>query len=294
VQKNDRALLRRVPLTVLFAGVGAVVSAVVPALFLCFRSFEGRATSTASWIASEVGAAPWSHLFLFVVTTAFLASFGFWLGRKEERLRELAVTDPLTHLFNRRLFHECATIELARAERYEFPLAIVILDIDDLKRVNDSRGHRAGDEALRGVAAAIKKNIRTSDIAARLGGDEFAVLCPQTTSADAHALAERIRVAVGREGGNRLTGPVSVSAGLADRETAVDERIDGILEAADAALYEAKTCGRNCTVVFEKLGAAWVLNQRNTVWEAGQHIEKGGYDGYSGQRYESAHRGGSA
>src|SRR5271166_1665980 len=109
-----------------------------------------------------------------------------------KKLQVSAVTDPLTGLYNRRLFAESFEKELNRARRYGIPLGIVILDLHRFKEVNDKYGHPRGDEVLRAVAATLLKALRTSDSAFRIGGDEFALLLPQTDAAQALALSRRI------------------------------------------------------------------------------------------------------
>jgi len=155
-----------------------------------------------------------------------------------------ATRDPLTGLANRRLFDEILTRELARARRKEVPVALLLLDLDGFKGVNDTRGHVAGDAVLRTVAQTIAARVRASDLPARLGGDEFAVILPECGTADAQrvgeALCAQIEAAVGPE--------VTASVGVATvPEHAGDE--PGLIAAADAALYEAKSAGRNRTMV---------------------------------------------
>ncbi|PYT78681.1 MAG: hypothetical protein DMG40_19555 [Acidobacteria bacterium] len=109
-----------------------------------------------------------------------------------KKLELNAVTDPLTGLYNRRLFAESFEKELNRARRYTHPLSLVILDLHRFKEVNDKHGHPRGDEVLRVAAATLKKALRTSDSAFRIGGDEFALLLPQTDSQQALALSRRV------------------------------------------------------------------------------------------------------
>ena len=109
-----------------------------------------------------------------------------------KKLQLNAVTDPLTGLYNRRLFSEAFEKELNRARRYGLPLGFVILDLHRFKEVNDQYGHPRGDEVLRAAATTLKKALRTSDSAFRIGGDEFALLLPQTDAAQALALSRRI------------------------------------------------------------------------------------------------------
>ena len=154
-------------------------------------------------------------------------------------------TDDLTNLPNRRAFTEAAAAELVRARRSGRALAIVLVDIDDFKTVNDTYGHSAGDRVLCGVADELREHFRVIDRPARLGGDEFAVLLPETDLAGAQEAAERFVTALaGREfgeGRHRLRR-VTASAGVA---AAADLEIEVLLQAADRALYAAKKQGKN-------------------------------------------------
>jgi diguanylate cyclase (GGDEF)-like protein len=154
-------------------------------------------------------------------------------------------TDDLTNLPNRRAFNEALAAEFVRARRSGRALAVVLVDIDDFKSVNDTYGHSAGDRVLSGVADLLREHFRVIDRSARLGGDEFAVLLPETDLAGAQEAAERFVTALaGCEFGedrNRLRG-ITASAGIA---AAADREIEALLEAADRALYGAKKQGKN-------------------------------------------------
>lgn len=155
-------------------------------------------------------------------------------------------TDDLTKLANRRAFAEAAAAELVRGRRSRRPLAVALFDIDDFKRVNDTYGHAAGDDVLRGVADTLREHFREIDLPARLGGEEFAVILPETDLAGARDAAERFLTALaasstvgGDEGGMRgVTASAGVAAG-----TGVE--IEALLAAADRALYRAKERGKN-------------------------------------------------
>jgi diguanylate cyclase (GGDEF)-like protein len=154
-------------------------------------------------------------------------------------------TDDLSNLPNRRAFAEAAAAELVRARRSGRPLAVVLVDIDDFKRVNDTFGHSTGDRVLCGVADVLRDHFREIDLAARFGGDEFAVLLPETDVAGAREAAERFVTALSdREFGDGPSRPhgITVSAGVA---AAANVEIDVLLEAADRALYRAKEHGKN-------------------------------------------------
>ncbi|TDI43586.1 MAG: diguanylate cyclase [Acidobacteria bacterium] len=163
-----------------------------------------------------------------------------------ERVENLAATDALTGLFNRRYLDGALERELARASRSESSLALLMLDIDHFKSVNDTYGHAVGDLILKKVAATLSGRLRQADVLARFGGEEFVVLLPQVTAAAALDSAERIRASVERTrfhaGGKRTH--VTVSIGLAMFPDQSDAP-ESLLEAADQALYQAKKLGRN-------------------------------------------------
>jgi diguanylate cyclase (GGDEF)-like protein len=164
------------------------------------------------------------------------------------RLSEEARTDPLTGLLNRRGFGEHAAREFAHIGREGGSSALVSLDIDHFKAVNDEWGHGVGDRVLAHLARALASQSRAIDVAARLGGDEFAVLMPGSDEAGAVAFTERVRAALG-EGGSELPA-VRISAGV----IATDEPADlhGLLERVDRALYAAKRGGRDQTFVLRE------------------------------------------
>ena len=163
------------------------------------------------------------------------------LGETLAELRRLATTDPLTGLLNRREFDRLLAEESARARRSGHPLGLVLVDVDHFKRINDSRGHAAGDAVLRGLAERITRAARSVDRIARIGGDELAVLLPQTDPAGALATARGI-CAEARSAGD------TVSAGAAALAGATCES-EVLLAAADRALYAAKGQGRDRAVV---------------------------------------------
>src|SRR3990172_532126 len=121
------------------------------------------------------------------------------IGSNEDQLQRISSTDPLTGLANRRLLDKRLREELARVDRDNHPLALMLLDLDGLKTVNDRRGHEGGDHATRAGARPLQKPCRSTDLAGRLGGDEFAILAPNITELEARTLAERIRKSLGME-----------------------------------------------------------------------------------------------
>ncbi len=168
-------------------------------------------------------------------------------ARDRAALAEAAVVDTLTGLMNRRGFDRRLAEEVSRANRYEMPLSLLMLDLDNLKVVNDQHGHAAGDALLRAVGVLLGSELRTADIAARYGGDEFALILPSTTKTDAWAVAEKIRIALAHlciytERG--LPMKTTGSMGIASVNARVWHPND-LVEAADRALYIAKRSGRN-------------------------------------------------
>lgn len=171
--------------------------------------------------------------------------------RLEQRLRFFADRDALTGLYNRRHFLEEAARHAAYATRYaERHAALLVLDLDNLKHVNDALGHRAGDELIRAVARVLQERLRETDVLARIGGDEFVVLLPRADLEDARRVGETLRVAVAAHDAVTSGGPVhtTISVGVAPvGEPGVPH--EQALVRADAALYEAKRTGRDRVVV---------------------------------------------
>ena len=169
-----------------------------------------------------------------------------------DHLRTLATIDGLTGVYNRRYFLALAEAEWNRSRRYHRPLALLMIDIDHFKAVNDRYGHDVGDQVIAGVAKICMDGKRHSDVVGRMGGEEFAVLLPETSSAEAAVVAERLRIAV-----SMLVLPigdptpsVSISVGVSDARDA--SQIADFLKQADLALYEAKRTGRNRVALAKK------------------------------------------
>ncbi len=162
-------------------------------------------------------------------------------ARRYREARQLADEDSLTGLANRRAFHDALRHEVARALRYERHAALLVLDLDDFKAVNDRIGHLAADDVLAAVAARIRDSVRGADTAYRVGGDEFAVILPESTWVDAEGLFARVAAALGRELHAQVDG-VTVSAGIAELQA--DDDAMSLFERADSALYRAKAQGK--------------------------------------------------
>ena len=233
-----------------YAWAGGLLAAGAPIGLLGARFARRRAGSRPLGGAlREAVADPPDYMYVASSTAVAFALFGYILGRQADRLAELSRTDPLTGLSNARGLFDRMDAELARSRRYRQPLALLLVDLDGLKGINDRYGHRAGDEAIRSLADVIRSELRDSDVGARWGGDEFAVLAPSTSKEAAVALAERIRALVPDKSPH---SPVSGSVGVATIDpTTGGEVVDSatLMRAADAALYEAKRSGRNRVVI---------------------------------------------
>ena len=160
-----------------------------------------------------------------------------------ERTERSAVTDGLTGLYNHAYFLQALRQEVLRSKRHGLKASLLLLDLDDFKRVNDQRGHVEGDRTLMKAAAIIRDAVREIDIAARYGGEEFAVLLPDTSRLGAFVVAERIRDRIQKRFG-RKRPPVTVSGGLAIFPEDAGTPADLIVQ-ADAGLYRAKAAGKN-------------------------------------------------
>jgi diguanylate cyclase (GGDEF)-like protein len=176
----------------------------------------------------------------------------------EQRLSLMAKTDAMTGLATQRTFYEFMEREWARAERYRYPLACVMLDVDYFKRINDTHGHSCGDAVIRAIARVLSENCRASDVVCRYGGEEFCLLLPETDEENAALWAERTRERIAElrvtHDGKRIN--VSASLGVAERmaDTASPQTL---VDAADQALLVAKRSGRDRVVTFRSLTASF-------------------------------------
>jgi two-component system, cell cycle response regulator len=166
-----------------------------------------------------------------------------------EDSKRLADTDGLTGLMNRRAFLQAMRGELPRCDRHGYSLAVLLLDVDHFKSINDKRGHAAGDRVLAALGAMLKREMRLSDSVARWGGEEFVVALTSTDPDGAGLAAERVRslveaMDVRTDSDEKIR--VTVSVGLATRSSG--ESLDVVVDRADRAMYRAKAGGRNCVV----------------------------------------------
>jgi len=170
-------------------------------------------------------------------------------SRLHAQVLEYSLTDALTGIYNRRYFDLFLANEVDRSRRFGRGLAIILVDLDNLKHYNDTYGHPAGDQALRFAAQCLERQRRRADVVARIGGDEFAIILPETEADGAQIVAHRINGAISTPGA--LEHPLTVSMGISILHGANVEA-GAIVQRADRALYEAKRRGRNKIKVFEE------------------------------------------
>lgn len=169
------------------------------------------------------------------------------LQEQARTLEQMAVTDPLTQAYNRRHFYRLAEIEMKRAQASATPLSVIVMDADHFKRVNDTYGHQAGDQALIKLTEICQSAIRQTDVFARYGGEEFVLLMPDTDAQAAKSIAERIRANIEKTE-IKVEGKIvrfTVSMGISTFHPPYEFTFDSLLTQADRALYKSKRTGRN-------------------------------------------------
>jgi diguanylate cyclase len=249
----------RRPRRLVYPTIGVLLSVALVLGLLALQAWLGHRAPVPWHIADELRRQPLVYAYLLVATLAITTPLAWVVGRKEDLLEALSVTDPLTSLANRRRLLGAFADELNRSARYGTPLALLVIDLDRLKEINDRRGHAQGDRALQLVAEGLRGSCRATDLAARTGGDEFLVLAVNTTASEALALAHRVCATVRRLGvaaAEREKPPagapvsasasgVTVSIGVADLDDVTLPTFVALHAAADAALYAAKSAGRD-------------------------------------------------
>jgi len=231
----------------LIVGAGALLTA--PRIAVLLTLVAAAAYLTSGLIGSpEPPTGPLVQLLVNMTGLFLLAYVGASVGREQRRARDAAIrlstVDSLTGLFNRSFFFTALERELARGDRSGRAFCLVMLDLDDLKSINDRAGHHAGDQVLRNVADVVRSRIRKIDVAARYGGDEFVALLPETDPTGGWVFAEKIRQMVAEEGMPGLDPGPTISIGVvsypADGRTA-----DALVVSADRAMYASKRGGKN-------------------------------------------------
>jgi len=213
-------------------------------------SAENRLRSQALASAQAIQRLQLTALALGTVALLALLALGLRQRSHARRMRDLAMTDELTRLPNRRHLQMLAEAQLAAAQAGGTPLALLALDIDHFKRINDQHGHDAGDQVLRRVAAAAQAALRRNDVLGRTGGEEFVALLPGASTEVAMEVAERMRAAVAALCMDDIAPGLQASISLGVSPRLADERsLQPLLKRADAALYRAKAAGRNMVVL---------------------------------------------
>lgn len=189
-------------------------------------------------------------------TIHFMLSLARQLEEARHEAQRLATTDALTGIQNRRHFLDRAGHELERALRAGTPASVLLLDVDDFKRINDTDGHHAGDAVLQAVAQACAQSLRPADLLARWGGEEFVVLVPGADSRQATELALRLKTAI--SSGTAVTASIGVASTRSHQSSSSNsaapptaDTLQSLIARADAAMYTAKRCGKN--TVYEGL-----------------------------------------
>jgi diguanylate cyclase (GGDEF)-like protein len=231
----------------LIVGAGALLAA--PRVAVVLTLVAAGSYLAAGLVGSpNPGTGPVVQLLVNLTGIFLLAYVGASVGREQRRARDAAIrlstVDSLTGLFNRSYFFTALERELARGDRSGRAFCLVMLDLDDLKTINDHSGHHAGDQVLSNVADIIRSRIRKIDVAARYGGDEFVILLPETDPTGGWVFAEKIRQMVAEEGMPGLEPGPTISTGVvsypADGRTA-----DALVISADRAMYTSKRAGKN-------------------------------------------------
>jgi diguanylate cyclase (GGDEF)-like protein len=196
-----------------------------------------------------------------VAVTATSLAYTNSIMDAEQRLRQAADTDALTGLLNRRRMSDRMQQEWVRARSERRPVAVMLLDIDHFKAINDQYGHARGDEVIARVAGVLQRGVRRGDLVARWGGEEFLVLLPGAVLGEAHEVAERIRQEIAQLSlSMNVPMQVSATAGLAMWHEG--ESLDATIERADGLLYAGKRQGRNCVVTERESPDATAVSAR--------------------------------
>jgi diguanylate cyclase (GGDEF)-like protein len=209
----------------------------------------GRAFDASEWLiewAERHESWELDELLLTLIGAPPLFALFAWQRWQEARVQlRIALTDELSGLANRRHAELVLQAELSRSQRYARPLAIIMIDIDHFKRINDQGGHAQGDRVLRELPQLLTRDARTTDLVARWGGEEFMLICPETDVQQAALIAERLRLRVAEWGRHQSPADITASFGVAGADGPGPLSLTELIERADLALYRAKHEGRN-------------------------------------------------
>ena len=217
------------------------------------RIFGGLVLSVvfqlSNFVFSSISLGPFITDALIAVASSVLTVILARVARENYlEITKLAAHDSLTGLYNRRRFESIVDLEIARVKRYGGAFSLAVIDLDNFKELNDSRGHHVGDQALNLLADILREHRRQTDTIARLGGDEFAILMPHTPRVYSHSLCQQLSETIASRMDSAMFG-VTASIGHATFERAPESMSDA-LQIADKAMYAAKAKGKNCAEGF--------------------------------------------
>ncbi|MCF6094951.1 GGDEF domain-containing protein [Microaerobacter geothermalis] len=200
--------------------------------------FIRKGTSEISWME-------------WAINILFMVGIGAWLGIVHEQIKHLKVTDVLTQVYNRGYFLDILKKEFSHCQKNEYPLSLIMIDIDNFKKVNDTYGHQFGDVVLQQFSDLLKNELYPNRFIGRYGGEEFAVILPRTDSKEAYHLAELLRIKTGNQLFNGIK--ITISSGISTLHHHEPISVDHLIQQADKALYQAKHSGRNLTCVIDSV-----------------------------------------
>jgi len=240
-------LTRFVSLPVLRGIYGLLLSLGAPIGWLFVQLAAGREPF------SDDNFDPLLYAYMSIATGIVFSGLGYAIGRREHIITDLALTDSLTGLYNKRYYTNRLEQEFERHLRHLSPMAIIQIDLDFFKRVNDKYGHQAGDIVLKEVSTIIRENCRKNEIAARVGGEEISIITYDCSQDDAAKLAERIRYSIESTPckWQNQTIPITASFGIAIANENTENAWQ-VYQHADQALYQAKETGRNKVCVYDE------------------------------------------
>jgi diguanylate cyclase (GGDEF)-like protein len=223
-----------------YALAGLVLAVGAPLGLMVVLLAEAPAAASLARVEALLRSSPAVWLYVWGATSAAMCAAGAWAGAQEDRWRALSTRDPLTGLPNRRAFDDAMEGALDAVRRQGARYALLAIDVDHLKQINDAGGHAAGDAAIRAVADVMRRERRASDLPARVGGDELMILAAGVESLGGVAFAERLRARLAEVGGPKI------SVGVTTLSAEDDAR--SVTRRADEALYAAKAQGRDRVV----------------------------------------------
>jgi diguanylate cyclase (GGDEF)-like protein len=242
--KISNKLTQFIPLPLLRASYGLLLALGAPIGWIITQWLAGRDPFDTDLVDSLV------YSYIIITTSIIFSALGYAIGKREQMITDLALTDELTALYNKRYFKNRLEQEFKRHQRSASPFSVILIDLDFFKRVNDQFGHPAGDEVLKNISSIIMANCRTNEIAARVGGEEISIIACDCDLEAACLLADRIRLAIEHSISNWQGKKIKITAsfGVATASKASNNAWNTYQD-ADRALYKAKQTGRNkiCT-----------------------------------------------